>query len=152
MTEEKFDPMKELNRLRDSVGKVIEQGIQSVQEGIQTVQATAGTGIRLDVYEHNKNVVIRTSPMDNVIPESIEVSMEGNLLTIGGETRPDETPPNVAYLLQERRFGIVTRSVEIRIPVKAEEARAKLKNGSLTITIPIDESRYQDDFTVTPSD
>ena len=135
--------MKEINRLRDSAGKILEQGIQSVQDGIQSIQSTTGTAqIRLDVYELNDEIVIRTSPIDGIVPESVEVSMEGKILTIAGRTEAEEVPPNIAYLLQERRFGAFTRSVEISIPVKSEEARAKLKHSSLTITIPVDTIKY----------
>jgi len=138
MTDPKFDPMRELNNLRNSVTRMIEQGIQTVQTA-----TTPTSGVKLDVYEIDAELVIRTSPLDNLIPSSIEVSMEGNVLTISGETQPDDTPLNASFLVQERKFGHFSRSVAITIPVKADEARAKLKNGSLTITLPIDRDNYR---------
>lgn len=130
MSDSRFDPMKELNTLRQSVGKVIEQGLQTVQS------VTNAQTIKLDVYELDDVVIIRTSAIDGIVPDSVEVSMEEGLLTINGETRPEPTPATASYLLQERRFGAFSRTVEIAIPVQSHEAKAKLKDGSLTITLP----------------
>lgn len=130
MSENRFDPLKELNTLRQSVGKVIEQSLQ-------TVQSVAGVPtLKVDVYELDDVVVVRTSAIDGIVPDSIEVSMEDSMLTISGETRPEPTPATASYLLQERRFGAFSRTVEISIPVRSDEAKAKLKDGALTITLP----------------
>jgi len=149
MSDQRFDPMKEFNNLRSTVGKAIEQGISNVQT---TVQNATGIGVRLDVYEVDNEVVIRTNPLDGLVADSIEVSMEGEVLTIKGATRAEDTPPYASFFVQERRFGIFERSVTIPIPVKSTEARAKLgKNGTLTVTLPVDTDRYQD-ITVTPTE
>ena len=139
MSDQKFDPMRELSNLRNTVGKAIEQGIQQVQAA-----TTPQSQIRVDVYELEDSVIVRTSPIDGIVANSIEVSMEGEILSIRGETRPDDTPAAASYLLQERRFGQFLRTVPISIPVKSKEAKAKLKNGILTITLPVDTDQYQD--------
>jgi len=143
MSEQKFDPMKEISKLRNTLGKTIEQGIQTV--------TGAEKQIRLDIYELPDEVVIRTSPIDGLVPSSIEVSMENDILTISGETRPEETPANASYILQERRFGAFSRTATITIPVKSTQAQAKLKHGVLTVTLPIDKGNYQN-IQVTPVD
>ncbi len=135
------DPMKEITNLRDSLGKVIEEGLQKMSGSNSTV--------KLDVYEIGDEIVIRTSALDGLVAESIDVSMDGKVLTISGETRADNLPEGAEYLVQERRYGTFKRTVEIYVPVIASEAKAKLKNGSLTITLPVDTSSYHD-IKVTP--
>lgn len=148
--EQRIDPMKELNRLRSSVGKVIEQGITQVQSAVQN--ATAANSVRLDVYQSGDEVIIQTNALDGLEPTSIEVSMEGEVLLIRGETIAPDEPDDATYLLRERRFGQFERSVTIPISVKSEEAKAKLsKTGVLTVTLPIDVVRGQD-IAVTPAD
>lgn len=137
MSEQRFDPQKQISNIRNSVGRVIEQGIQSVQT------AAGGANIRLDIYELNNEVIVRTSAFDGLDPQSIEVSMEGDVLTISGTTIANEMPVEASYILQERKFGPFTRSVNIPIPVKSNEARAKLKDNVLTITLPIDRQRQE---------
>lgn len=139
MPEQKFDPMRELSNLRTTVSKAIEQGIQTVQAA-----TTPASAIRIDIYEHDGSVIVKTSPIDNIIASSIEVSMEGDVLTISGQTEPDDEVPTTAiYQLQERKFGPFSRSVVITTPVKSAEARAKLKNSSLTVTLPVDKDDLQ---------
>lgn len=139
---DKFDPGKELAQLRDYVGRVIEQGVQTVQS------IGSNSPIRLDVYEVDDTVVVRTSAIDGIVADSVEVNMENEVLTISGDTRPEPSPANASYLVQERRFGAFSRSVTINIPVRSSEAKARLKDSALTITLPVDRDRYQN-FKVT---
>src|SRR5690606_30400152 len=127
MSDERIDPMKELNRLRNTVGKVLEQGISTVQTTVQSAvqNAAPANPMRLDIYELDDEIVIKSNPLDGLIGESLEVSMEGNVLTIRCETALEETPELASYILQERKFGLLERNVTIPIPVKAEEASAK---------------------------
>lgn len=150
MPEQKFDPMREIARLGNTMGKVIEQGIN---QGINQMQAITNTNpFKVDIFEHEDNIVVKTAPIDGeVVPNSLNVSMEGNVLTISGETISEEVPATASYLLEERRFGIFARSVTIDVPVKSDEARAKLKNRTLTITLPIDTERYKN-IEVTPDE
>jgi len=137
----KFDPMREISRISNTVGKAIGQGIQQVQTQVRSL-ASVGS-VRLDVYEYDNHIVVQTSPFDGELdPETLSVTMEGEKLTISGITRPDPAPLEANYLLQERKFGTFSRTVEIAIPVKADEAKAKFKQRTLTVTIPIDTQQY----------
>lgn len=135
MAKSRIDPVKEFASIRDSVTRVIGQGLQSV---------TGNVFILLDIYETTDAVIIRTSSLDGALPESIEVSMEEDVLTIKGETQEKSDIPEEHYLQRERRFGKFSRSVRIPRAVQAESAQAKLKNGVLTIILPkIEDSRTQ---------
>ena len=148
--EQKGDLMKELNRLRDATGKGIGQGIKEVQSAVQI--ATASTAVRLDIYEFENELVVQTSALDGLDPKSIEVSMEADILTIRGETIAPDVPEGAKFIARERKFGVFDRSVQIDIPVKSGEAKAKLsKSKVLTVTIPIDGYR-NGDITVTEID
>jgi len=132
-----FDIMKELNKLRDTTGKVFEQVSKEVQSAVQI--ATAAQPVRVDVYELDDEIVVQTSPLDNLDAKSIEVSMEGETLMIRGETVAPDVDPMAVYLIKERKFGVFDRTVTITTPVKSDEAKAKLsKTGVLTIRIPVD--------------
>ncbi|MDW8172503.1 MAG: Hsp20/alpha crystallin family protein [Anaerolineae bacterium] len=135
-----FDPRRELNSLRQSVERIIGQGVQAVQS-----LASGGLTLRLDIYEVGDHLVIRTTPIDGLVADSLEVSMDEGILTISGEARPEETPANASYLMQERRFGSFSRSVAISLPVRANEARARLRDGAIIITIPLDDAAREDD-------
>lgn len=91
----------------------------------------------LDVYRTADAVIIVTAPIDGLNPGSIEVSILGQDLIVQGETQPTEDIPQEAYLRRERRFDGFSRTVTIPVRVKAAEASAKVKNGVLTIRLPL---------------
>jgi HSP20 family protein len=69
-----------------------------------------------------------------VKPEHVEITFEGDSLTIRGE-RPAPLE-NVDYVLQERTYGKFQRTLNINIPVDANKAEAKFQDGLLTLAIP----------------
>lgn len=143
--EQRFDPMKEIQNMGDQLSKEIEKRIRTL--------TSSQEALLLDMYEADGNLHIVSQPVDGLIKDSIEISLdETNILTIEVQSEAEATPTSARYLLQERRFGPLTRSVELTIPVKGQEARAKVEGGNrLFITLPIDDSVYGN-ITVTPVD
>lgn len=145
MSEEKFDPIREFTSIRDSLSRAVEQSVKSM--------TGTGTYPPIDVYETADSVVARIGPLSGISAEKLEVSMEKGLLTISLETEADtDLPEDAAYIVRERLFGAFTRSVRIATPVKAQEARAKLSKGLLTITLPKVSDERPQIIDVTPSD
>ena len=124
---EGFDPVRGLLTLRDSVNQIVQGGLSAVG-GTQT--------LALDIYETEQAVIVKSVPILGAQPETIDVSITGDSLTIKGETRPDDSIPAESYLRRERRYGPFTRTVNIPRPVKPDSAIADFKDGVLTITIP----------------
>ena len=140
--EPRFDPMKEIQNMGEQLTKEIEKRIRTI--------TSSQDGLLLDMYEADGNLHVISQPVDGLIKDSIEISLESNILTISVQTEAEATPTSARYLLQERRFGPLSRSVELSIPVKGQEARAKVDGGNrLLITLPIDDSVYGN-ITVTP--
>ena len=135
-----LDLMKELGKLRDATGKVIGQVSKEVQSAVQI--ATAAQPVRVDIYELGDEIVVQTNALDGLDAKSIEVSMEGDILSIRGETIAPDVEEGAVYLVRERKFGVFDRTVQISTPVKSDEAKAKLsKSGVLTIRIPVDRDK-----------
>lgn len=133
--EPRFDPMKEIQNMGEQLTKEIEKRIRTI--------TSSQDGLLLDMYEAEGDLHVISQPVDGLIKDSIEISLESDILTISVQTEAEATPTSARYLLQERRFGPLSRSVELSIPVKGQEARAKVDGGNrLLITLPIDDSVY----------
>ncbi len=142
--EQRFDPVKEIQNMGDQLTREIEKRIRTL--------TSSQEALRLDMYEADGNLHIISQPVDGLLKDSIEISLEANILTIAVKSEAEATPTSARYLLQERRFGPLTRSVELSIPVKGQEARAKVDGGNrLLITLPVDDSIYGN-IKVTPVD
>lgn len=126
-----FDLFKSLNSLRETVSRTIEDGI-SAASGTQLLP--------LDIYETETHVVIVAGPLSGIQPESIDVSVTGETLTIKGETKPDLDVPEAQFLRRERRFGAFARAIKLTQQVHADQADAEFKEGLLKISLPKVES------------
>lgn len=88
-----------------------------------------------DIHETGNEVVV-TASLPGIKPEDVEITITGDLLTIKGEVKADQTVKQEDYILQERRYGTFCRSVTIVMPVVADKAEAKFEHGVLTLTLP----------------
>jgi HSP20 family protein len=87
----------------------------------------------LDVYSTANELVVQAA-VPGLDPEDVEITIEGETLSIKGETKaPLE---NVEYHIQERRYGPFGRTLTLNVPVQAEQSEAVFEKGILTLTIP----------------
>jgi len=128
----RWDPLHDSMTLRDAMNRLLEDSfVRPRWAGEGDGQATLR--LPLDAYSTPDEIVI-TAPVPGVKPENVEITIEGDSLTIRGEIpAPME---NVNYLLQERAYGRFSRTLTLNVPVQAEKANAEFVNGVLTITIP----------------
>ncbi len=87
----------------------------------------------LDVYTTDEDIVV-IMPLPGVKPEDVDVTIEGDIVTIRGEIKPDVE--NVDYLVQERLSGPFRRVLTLNVPVQPEKAGASFQDGLLTLTLP----------------
>lgn len=66
----------------------------------------------------------------------IDVSIEGNILTITAETSEEQKADGKSYVYSERRRGSIERSIRLPEHAETEDATASFKDGVLTVCIP----------------
>ncbi len=132
MSVSRWEPFKEFMTLRQAMDRLFEDSV--VRPGRMWGEAAAGRQyFPLDIYETKDAVVIR-AVLPGIQPDQVEISVEGNTVTIRGENQaPTEEG---TYLLQEQRYGPFSRSLEIEVPIQADKAEASFKDGILTLSIP----------------
>ena len=89
----------------------------------------------LDVYEDSDNLVVRAE-IPGMKKEDIEISFQGNVLTISGERRTEKKADDSKPAREERFFGRFTRSVSLQKQVNSGNVKATYKDGILTVTLP----------------
>lgn len=92
--------------------------------------------LAIDAYDMGTEIVV-LAPMAGVDPQSVEVSMHEDILTIRGER---EVPPLTREALQQYHaecyWGPFSRSVVLPTDVVAAGTTAEYTHGLLTIHIP----------------
>jgi HSP20 family protein len=91
--------------------------------------------VPIDVMERAGEVEIRAS-VPGFAPEEIEVTVQGDVLTLQGRHAEETERSEGTYHVRERRSGSFQRVVQLPVPVSAEGAAAKISNGELQLVLP----------------
>jgi len=90
---------------------------------------------RFDVKETQDAYVINAD-LPGVKDEALNVSLNGNLLTISGTREEEHREEGESYYAMERSHGSFARSFTMPDSVDGESVTADLKQGVLTVRIP----------------
>ncbi len=84
----------------------------------------------------DKNEIVITAELPGVGEKDVSVELEGDLLTLRGETETEKEEKGRRWTRIERSTGSFRRTVELPCPVRQEDAKASFKRGILTIQLP----------------
>lgn len=116
-----FDPFSELDRLTGNL-----------------LQFRPGPRFMpVDLYRENDHYILNAD-MPGIDPGSVDVDVDGQLLTIRAE-RTASAHENVKWLAQERPNGTYFRQFSLGEGVDTEQINAHYDNGVLSVVIPISE-------------
>jgi HSP20 family protein len=116
----RFDPFRDFERLTRSAA------------------GSRGTGwISMDAYRQGDQVVVNLD-LPGVEPESVDVTVEKDTLTIKAERRWDVAEGD-RVLVSERPQGTFTRRLLLGETLDGERTGARFHNGVLTLTVPVAE-------------
>lgn len=100
----------------------------------KTSQHEAEGQLAVDVAQTDDELIV-VAAMAGTPPESIQLHLHNDLLTIRGE-RKSPLNESSEHFYQECYWGKFSRSIVLPVDVKAELVRAEYNNGILVITLP----------------
>lgn len=118
--------------MEDAFGRVAERG------GPGPIRAQGAPYPAVNVYESEDGYVL-TAELPGVRSEDLDVSVEGNRVTLRGQRRIGY-PAEAGLHRRERPAGTFRRTLELPQLANPGEAEAKYRNGVLTLAIPKSES------------
>jgi HSP20 family protein len=133
MALDRWDPFREMMTLREAMDRLFQQSVSGTGQLLSNIRPEA---FPLDVIERDDAFEVRAS-VPGVKPEDLEVTVQGERLTLRAETKPStEERRGENWLLREHRYGAVQRSVTLPSPVNSEQAEARIEHGVLTLRLP----------------
>ena len=90
---------------------------------------------RLDISETDKALEV-VADLPGMEKKDINVSLDGDLLTIKGEKKEVKETKDKHYHSIERRSGSFYRALRIPVEVQNDKIEANFKDGVLTLTLP----------------
>ena len=127
-----WNPFREIARIENELNKLIGEVMPVMKQVPAEVQVWAP---RVDVYEKDNNIVVEAE-IPGAKKEDIEVKIKDNAVIIKGEVKREEEKKEENYYRSERFYGTFERVIPLPVEVKAEEAKAEIKDGILKLTIP----------------
>jgi HSP20 family protein len=69
-------------------------------------------------------------------PKSLNLTVEGDMLTIEGERKPEDAGQTDVYHLKERGYGKFSRTIRLPYEIEKDAVKANCANGVVRITLP----------------
>lgn len=91
--------------------------------------------LTVDVFQNDDNIFVQ-STIAGAGAEDVDISITNDMVTIKGHRNPDHKTRQTDYFHQELYWGPFSRSIILPVDIDADNAKANMKNGILTITLP----------------
>ncbi len=128
MVLQRWDPFRDLRQMDETMNRLW-RGFG----GAPT--STEDWNISLDVVQRPDEIVVKAS-IPGVKPETIDLAIEDNILTLRADRKPDFEDEKSVYLVQERPTGSFYRALRLPETVDANKVQSTYENGVLTILLP----------------
>jgi HSP20 family protein len=127
-TVNRWNPVRDMITLREAMDQMFDENFRS----------RMGTGamawaLPVDAYVTDDAIILKAD-VPGLKSEDLEVTLEGDTLTIRGEVK--RTTEERKYLLRERAFGKFERTMTINTPIDHSKVEAGFEDGVLTLTLP----------------
>ncbi len=113
----------------------IEPDVTTEEKNDQWLEEDYEGQLSVDVFQTNDEIVIK-STIAGVKSEDLDVTINNDMVTIKGKREEEKEVQESNYFYQECYWGGFSRSIILPVEVKAEQAKAQLKNGVLVIRLP----------------
>jgi HSP20 family protein len=132
-----FDPFHEMDALRREIDRVLTDYAHAGP--VRSVSFLPGTSARayplLNMSEDRDHVYIQ-GLAPGIDPQTLDVSVHRNTLTISGEKPGPAGVAAEAFHRNERAAGRFVRSLDLPAEVDSSKVQASYEQGLLSITLP----------------
>ncbi len=135
-----FSPWREMERLRREMNRLFAT-VTPAQFGVAPAYPA------MNVWTNEEGAIV-TAELPGVQTEDIDISVEGDTLTLRGDRQPDEVGEDITYHRRERGYGRFVRTLRLPFNVEPDKVEAIFKNGVLRISLPRAEAEKPRKITV----
>jgi len=128
-----FGPTVEIGRLQTELNRLFASILETHRAALSS-HAMWDPGA--DVHEDEREIEV-VIDLPGVAPADLSLKVQAGTLFLRGAKRPADRPARgVRFLCMERYFGEFEKVIPLPGPVNVREARARMKDGLLTVSFP----------------
>lgn len=124
---------KAIEKLKDELSEE-QYFLEDESEGEDWLSQAEGQ-LAVDVYQTENDIVIK-APIAGVDPDDIDITVQGDQVTIRGERKEEREVNDENYHARECYWGAFSRTVVLPTEVDFEKARVTFRNGILNVRLP----------------
>jgi HSP20 family protein len=132
MTTDRWDPFRDMMTFREAMDRWLQQSISGTGQLLSNMRPES---MPVDVIERDDSFEVRAA-VPGVRPEDVEVTVQGERVTVRAESRGDEERAGENWLMREQRYGTIQRSITLPSAVSSENAEARIELGVLALRLP----------------
>lgn len=129
----RWDPAAELLNFRTAMDRLFDQRLGRLPRARYAESGARTLGV--DVVETDDDYVVRAA-IPGVAPEDVEITINDDVLTIGGKFEEKHEEKDEQYLRHELRYGQFHRALKLPPTVDADKTNAKFEHGMLELHLP----------------
>lgn len=122
-----WDPLKDFQQLQQELNRALQTQ--------QFLPSFSGGAPLVNVWRGEQGALL-TSEVPGLDPEKLDISVNGDMVTVTGERSEGTKGENEKYRRQERGTMKFSRTVKLPFRVDASRTEAKYEKGVLTVTLP----------------
>jgi HSP20 family protein len=127
-----WDTQSEFDRMFNDV---MRDFLSARRPGRRTQQQEQLWAPRLAAYAKDGDLVLHAD-LPGISLEDVDITLDGDVLTISGERKVGTQEEGVSYYLNELPRGAFRRSVGVPEGVDADSIKARFENGVLEVVLP----------------
>ena len=143
----RWEPEREMMTLREAMDRLFDDAF--TRPFSLSREGGFGSAPAIDMYQTDNEVVVQAALL-GIKADEVQINVNGDVLTISGETMQEEEKKDRSWHIREHRWGAFERSVRLPTSVNSDQAQADFENGILTITLPKSEKAKPKTITVKP--
>ena len=132
------NPLRALTDMQREMNQLFSRFFgEGEQEGNRWQQSSSARYVPQIESAVRENTLWVKADLPGIDPKDVEVTVEGNRLTLRGQRKAEHERSEEGYFHCERQYGSFARSFTIPEGVKAEDIQAKYHNGVLELSVPL---------------
>lgn len=114
----------------------LQKRMKELMEEAETIPMEGNISMPLADIKETEDAIVVTMDLPGVEKQDVDISISDDELRVVAEKKAETEVSEKDYHKRERTYKRFERMVKLPVAVKIEEAKAKLNNGVLEITLP----------------
>lgn len=131
----RWDPFREMDMLRRQMDQLFYDLAESNRDTETIVDTKANWIPAIEIHDAGSELVLRAE-IPGVDAKDLDIQVMRDRVLIRGEHRYEKRSENQGQFRSEFRYGSFQRLIPLSIKVQNDQAKADLKDGILTLTLP----------------